>query len=192
MSSRVLALVLAIALGGLSACSSAPGAPSAAAGATSYTEFHEAFCAAFVDMFRAIGNPDAGTDSELITRLEQAIAADDAAAVEKVAAEITAALESGREHARVALAWPPASPAAAPVDQLFVAFEKSVDARRAAAPKGVPASQQAGQAAFEQAGGLDSWNAMLKALQEPATMAAIASARPSGADPQCPTVPIHI
>lgn len=192
MSSRVLALVLTIALAGLSACSSAPGAPSAAAGAASYTEFHDAFCAAFDDMFRAIGNPDTGSDSELITRLEQAIAAGDAATVDKVAAEIRAALESGREHARVALAWAPASAAAAPADKLFVAFEKLVDARRTAAAQGAAASEQAGQAAFEAAGGVEAWGAMLGALQEPATMAAIASARPAGADPQCPTVPISL
>ncbi|HSL33450.1 MAG TPA: hypothetical protein VK871_07355, partial [Candidatus Limnocylindrales bacterium] len=91
MSLRVLALVLAIALGGLSACSSGPGAPSAAAGATSYTEFHDAFCAAFDEMCRAIGNPDTGSESALRTRLEQAFAAGDAATVDKVAAEITAA-----------------------------------------------------------------------------------------------------
>lgn len=192
MSSRVVALVLAVALGGLSACSSAPGAPSAVAGATSYTEFHDEFCAAFDDMFRAIGNPDTGSDSELMARFEQAVAAGDVATVDKVAAEITAALGSGREHARVALSWAPASAAAAPVDQLFVAFQKLVDARRSAAAQGAAASEQAGQAAFEQAGGVEAWGAMLGALQDPATRAAIDSARPVGADPQCPTVPISL
>ena len=194
MSSRVLTFVLAIALGCLSACSSGPGAPSAAAsaGATSYAQFHEAVCAAFDDMFRAIGNPDAGTDSELLTRLERAVAAGDAATVDKLAAEITAALESGREHARVAFAWPPLAAAAAPADKVFLAFEKSVDARRAAAAQGAAASEQAGQAALEAAGGIEAWLAMLKAIQQPATLAAIASARPSGADPQCPTVPVRL
>lgn len=191
MFSRRTVLAAVIAVATLGGCSGAPGAASPA-GATSYLEFREAFCSAFDGLFRAIGNPDAGSDSELMKQLEAAIAAGDRASVERVAREITATLEAARERARFAGGWAPASPIAAPMDRMLVAFETFVEAKRSAADQGLEAAERAAQSAFEQAGGLEAWTNMLRAFQDPAVMGAVASARPADVDPQCPTVPISV
>jgi hypothetical protein len=189
--SRILTVAIALTVLTVAACSAAP-ATTPVAGATSYLEFRDGFCSAFDDLFRAIGNPDTAADSALMASLEQAISAGDAANVERLSAEIRSGLESARAHARFAGGWAPASSVSAPMDAMFVAFETYVEAKRAASGQGLDAAEQAAQRAFEGAGGLEAWTGMQQAFQDPAVMAAIASARPAGMEPQCPTVPISI
>ncbi|HET9520238.1 MAG TPA: hypothetical protein VFO73_04245 [Candidatus Limnocylindrales bacterium] len=191
MVSRRTVVALVIAVATLGGCSGPPAAASPA-GATTYLEFREAFCSAFDGLFRAIGNPDTGSDSELMAQMEAAIAAGDRATVERVAREIVATLEAAREHGRFAGGWAPASPLAAPLDRMLVTFEVLVEAKRSAAGEGIDAANSAGQTAFEQAGGLEAWTNLLRAFQDPAVMGALASARPADLDPQCPTVPISV
>jgi hypothetical protein len=190
VSSRTF-IALAIAVATLGGCSAAPGAASPA-GATTYLEFREAFCSAFDGLFRAIGNPDAGTDSELMKQMEGAIVAGDRATVERVSREMITTIEAAREQARVAGGWAPASPLAAPTDRMLVGFETMVEAKRDAAGQGLDAADLAAQAAFEQGGALEGWNDILRAFQDPALGAALASARPADMDPQCPTVPVSL
>ena len=92
-------LVLAVA-----ACS-APAAPSLAP--ATFEEFATNACDAFEAMFRAVGNPDAGTDSELSKALEEAVQRGDPAEAGRLAEAITVELESGRQAASRAAAWPP-------------------------------------------------------------------------------------
>jgi hypothetical protein len=191
MVSRRTVAALAIAIATLGGCSGAPGAASPA-GATTYLEFREAFCSAFDGLFRAIGNPDTGSDSELMKQLEDAIAAGDRATVERLAGESIAIIEAAREHARFAGGWAPASSIVAPMDRMLVTFETFVEAKRNTADQGLDAAERAAQTAFEQAGGLEAWTNMLRAFQDPAVMAAVASARPADLDPRCPTVPVSI
>ena len=149
--------------------------------AASFDEYAVAFCSAFDSMFRAIGNPDTAADSELSAALDRAIEAGDIASVERLAGAITAELESGRQHVAVAGGWQPAAPVMAQADRVFLAFVAMIAAKRAGALH-LPGAVEP-QAAFEGAGGVDAWFAMLEASR--------AMERPAGAaGRQCPTVPI--
>ena len=149
--------------------------------AASFDEYAVAFCSAFDSMFRAIGNPDTGEGSELTAELDRAIAAGDLPAVERLAGTITAELGSGRQHAAVAGGWQPGAPVMTQLDRVLVAFEAMVAAKRAGANH-VPGAPEP-QAAFESAGGVAAWFAMLEAAR--------AMERPAGAaERRCPTVPI--
>jgi hypothetical protein len=65
----------------------------------------------------------------------------------------------------------------AQLDRLFVAFEAMTDAVRASS------NTNAGQAAFEKAGGVEAWTALFQAFGE--------MDRPAGLGPmQCPNVPV--
>ena len=84
-------------------------------------------------MFRAVGNPDAGTDSELSKALDEAVQRGDPAEAGRLAEAITVELESGRQAASRAAAWPPGFAAMSELDRVLLAFEAMIDAKRQAA-----------------------------------------------------------
>jgi hypothetical protein len=127
-----------------------------------YAEFDASFCAAFTSLIRAVGNPDAGTPSALSRTLDDAVRAGDAPAADQAAAAMTAELETGRRHAAAAARWQPATGAMAQMDRLLVAFEVMTTAKRAVAAK-VPGAADP-QKAFEQAGGVQAWTAVLSGV----------------------------
>ena len=185
---RAIATVL-IVLAGAACGTSTPGAaatpslaaatPSLAAGtpaAVSYEEFQDAFCSAFTSLIRAVGNPDAGTPSVNSKALDDAVAAGDAASAEGLAATITAELEAGRHQTALAAGWQPGAKTMVALDSVLVAFEAEIAAKRASVAHTPGASPQA---AFEQAGGVEAWSAL---VQGTGTMAV-----PAGASPKpCP------
>lgn len=175
--------IVVLALVGVAAAACGTGAPSPTPmpAATSFEEYAVSFCAAWDAMFRAVGNPDTAAGSELSKALDAAVTAKDGTEAERLAAEITADLESGRRFAEVAGGWPPAGPAMKELDRVFVGFE-AMTAAKAAAAKGTPGSIDP-QTAFEQAGGIEGYFAMIEAMR------AMASARPAGAQ-QCPNLPL--
>lgn len=175
--------IMVIALAGVAAAACGTGAPNSAPipAATSFEEYATAFCSAWTALFAAVGNPDTAEGSVLSKALDDAVAAENRPEAERLAAEITTRLESGRRHAKVASGWPPAAPAMSQLDRVFVAFEAMIAAKAASAT--VTANPVDPQAAFEQAGGVEGYFAMFDA------MSAMASARPAGAQ-QCPNLPI--
>lgn len=163
------------------------GAPSAASSstprpaATSFEDYAVSFCSAWEALFRAVGNPDTGEGSVLSKALDAAVAAKNGPEARRLATEIAAELESGRRHAAVAGGWPPAAPAMTQMDRLFVAFDAMI-AAKAAAATGEPGAVDP-QAAFEQAGGVEAFFAMIEAMR----------ARPSAGQAgsrQCPDLPV--
>ena len=149
--------------------------------ATSFAGYAVGFCAAFDALFRGVGNPDTNAGSVLSKALDAAVVAHDGVAAERFAAEITAELESGRQHAAFARGWPPGAPSMVQLDRLLVAFEAMTAAKTAAAKQTANAVDP--QVALEQAGGLEAWTALFEAYR------AIGPNRPPGVQP-CPTVPI--
>lgn len=151
--------------------------------AATFDAFREATCSAFDSMFEAVGNPDTGSGSILSMELDRAVEAKDGAAAERVAAVMTSELEAGRRQARSAAGYPSAAPMATQLDRVLAAFVVMVAAKRDVA-NGVPASVSP-QAAFESAGGVVAWLAMLDAVRT--------LERPAG-EPveQCPTVPVSL
>ena len=162
----------------VAACSG-PAAPSLKS--ATFEEFANYACNAFEAMFRAVGNPDAGTDSELSKALEDAVQRGDPAEAGRLAEAITVELESGRHSASQASAWPPGFAMMSQLDRVLLAFEAMIDAKRQAAGK--PAGPDP-QAAFEAAGGATSWTAMFEAAR------AIQGARPASLPPHECEVPI--
>ena len=170
---------LAILVLTVAACS-APAASSLAP--ATFEEFATHACDAFEAMFRAVGNPDAGTDSELSKALEDAVQRGDPAEAGRLAEAITVELESGRQAASRAAAWPPGFAAMSELDRLFLAFEAMIDATRQNA--GNPDASDP-QAAFEAAGGVKSWTAMFEAAR------AMQGARPANLPPhECDGIPM--
>jgi hypothetical protein len=96
-----------------------------------------------------------------------------------LAVQILSELESGRQHVAVAGLWQPATSTMAQLDRVFLAFEAMIAAKRATAHRSPDAVDP--QAAFENAGGVQAWQAMFETYR--------AIPRPSGAT-QCPTVPV--
>lgn len=131
--------------------------------AMSFETYSVSFCAAFDALFRAVGNPDTGSGSELTRLLDDAIQARDAASVDRLAANITAELEVARGHAAAAGGWLPRAQMMAQLDRMLVASESMIAAKRAAAHQSPDEAASLGQAAFEQAGGVEAWFAMIKA-----------------------------
>ena len=177
----------AIALLAIMVAACGTGAPSAASSptprpaATSFEDYAVSFCSAWEALFRAVGNPDTAAGSVLSRALDAAVAAKNGPEAERLAKEITAELESGRGHAEVAGGWPPAAPAMTQMDRLFVAFEAMIAAKAAAAAGGPDAVDP--QTAFEQAGGVEAFFAMIEAMR----------ARPSAGQAgsqQCPNLPV--
>lgn len=176
-----IACMAATAMGCAGGTSAAPEAASVPPQATTWAEFGAAYCAAFDALVTAVGNPDAGSDSDLTASLKAAVEAHDAATADRLAAEITGHLERGRRAAWIARGWRSAGPAMAQLERVLIAFEAMVEARRAAAAGASGAPDP--QAAFEQAGGVTAWFAMLEAMR--------GLERPPGTTPTtCPTVPV--
>lgn len=197
---RLLALASSIVIASiLGACSgatpgtSAPAVPGSAAPSdrleasvpppVAFDAFRAAACSAFDSMFEAVGNPDTGSGSILSKELDRAVEAKDGVAAVRIAAVMTSELEAGRRQARLAAGYPSAAPMATQLDRVLGAFVAMVAAKRDVA-NGVPGSV-APQAAFESAGGVEAWFAMLNAVRT--------LERPAGAPvEQCPTVPISL
>lgn len=151
--------------------------------ALTFDAFVVAACSAFDSMDQAIGNPDAGTGSKLSDELDEAVGAKDGPAATRLAAAILTKLAEGRRQAEVAAGYPSAKPMMSQLDRVFDAFAVMVAAKRDAAT-GEPGAVEP-QTAFEEAGGVDAWRAMLEALRE--------IDRPTGAPThQCPTVAVSL
>ena len=181
MACALLAVIVA-------ACSSTGSSPSSSAEATpradSFEEFAEGLCSAFDSMFKAVGNPDTGSGSDLSNQLEAAAEARDVATAETLAGQITLELEAGRRFAAHAGGWTPGAEAARHMDQFLVAYEAWTMAHVERARLGPDAADP--QQAFEQNGGLTSWEGMFRGIQ------AMAAERPPVAPHTCPTVPVTL
>lgn len=158
---RVLGIALVLAVP--AACQGGAPSPSSSPVAASFEEYAVGFCAAFEALILAVGNPDTAAGSELSKALDAAVVAGDGTSADQLAAKITSELESGRQHVAYARGWPPAAPMMADLDRVFVAFEAMTAAKRTAANQGPDSVDP--QAAFEGAGGVDGWVAMLTAWQ---------------------------
>jgi hypothetical protein len=170
-------LVMVIACGG---CGGAAASPQAPTGVSTHEQYVVEACGAWDALFTAVGNPDTGTGSELSRSLDRAVAGHDGAAADRLASAIVSELRSGRRHASAAGGWPPRTAVMAHLDRVFAAFEVMTIAKVAQA-KGQSEALDP-QAAFEQAGGIDAWLAMLEAYR------AAGPASPSA--PQCPKAPV--
>jgi hypothetical protein len=159
-------------------------APSATAppAAASFEDYAEAACAAWEALFRAVGNPDTASGSDLSRALDEAVAAGDGASAERLAAEITMALAAGREHVAVAGGWQPRAPVMVQLDRVFAAFEAMISAKRAAARHEPNAVDP--QAAFEQAGGMEAWFAMFEAARK------VGAGTAGATEQRCANVPV--
>ena len=182
----VIAALLAAAIAGCAAGAPSPvptpvPTPTPLPGATSFAEYGVSFCSAWEALFRAVGNPDTAEGSVLSKALDAAVASHDGKAADRLAAEITTELESGRRDVARGGGWPPATPMMKQLDRVFVAFEAMTAAKRAAANQ-VPGAVDP-QVALEQAGGLEAWTAMFEAY------ATIGAARPAKVE-GCANVPI--
>jgi hypothetical protein len=173
------AFVLIVVVGlGASACGTSAPAASVARPAASYEEYSVAACAAWDALFRAVGNPDTGSGSELSKALDAAVAAGDAATADRRAAETIAVLRAGRQQVAIAAGWQPRAAVMSQLDRVLAAFEAMTMAKAARARN---ANALEPQVAFEQAGGVTAWFAMVDA----------AKAQPAPASAaQCPTVPV--
>ena len=172
-------LVLALALVGGGCGSGQTGSPARPA-AANYDEYATAACAAWDALFKAVGNPDTGGGSVLSKGLDEAVAAADVAAADRLAIDIARELQTGREQIGIAGGWAPRRPVMVQLDRVFAAFEAMVAAKRAAARHEPNAVEP--QAAFEQAGGVEAWQAMFEAAR--------AAGGGAATDRPCPNVPV--
>ena len=108
----------------------------------------------------AIGNPDTGTGSALSKALDSAVSSGDVPTAGRLADESIARLEAGRRQLAIAGGWEPGRAMAIASDRFFLVSEVLVNGKRAGA---ATRDLQAGQAAFEKAGGLEAWQGMLTA-----------------------------
>ena len=129
--------------------------------AASFEEFAASACDAFEAMFRAVGNPDTAAGSELSKQLDQAVERGDVAGSSRVAEAIVSELKRGQQAASAAAAWEPGSAAMTELNDVLVAYESYVNAKKDLAT----GSLTDPQAAFEAAGGVTSWQAMLNAAR---------------------------
>ena len=160
--------------------------------AITFQEFHQSYCSAWESMFRAVGNPDIGDGSVLTDEMDAAITAGDSASVDRLAAEITSELETGRKQIAIATGWAPASPLMAELDRVFVGFEKMTEAKRAAAGQGLDVARSTGQETLEQSGAIEAWFALIRPGVLDETRRAIQAARPADVPAECPNVPTGI
>ncbi|HLO34864.1 MAG TPA: hypothetical protein VK194_02225, partial [Candidatus Deferrimicrobium sp.] len=144
------------------------------------------------DLFRAAGNPDLGNGSDLTRAMDEAITAGDLATVDRLASEITSALEAGRRDVAHATGWTPAAPMMAEIDRVLVGYEAMTEAKRAAASQGLNTATRLGQEALQSSGAIDAWFALIRPGVLDETRAAIQSARPAGVPAQCKNVPIGL
>lgn len=176
---RIRGTFIALLVTVVAACGGGAPSPTVKPAAT-YDEYFVAACAAWDALFRAIGNPDTGTGSELSDALDQAVAAGDLAAVDRLAAQITHELRVGRANIAIAGGWQPRASAMIHFDRFFAAVEVMIETKRAVARHDPNAIDP--QAAFEEAGGVDEWYAMIEAAR--------ASGAGQATDKSCPNVPV--
>jgi hypothetical protein len=150
---RVIAAMLVVAVAG-AACAPKPAA-------ATYEEYFVAACAAWDGLFRAVGNPDTGSGSDLSRSLDAAVTAHDVPSAERAAAGMARELKAAREQVAVAAGWAPRTAMMVQLDRVLGAFEVGTAAKLAVA-KGTPNAVDP-QAAFEGAGGLEAWFAMIDA-----------------------------
>jgi hypothetical protein len=148
--------VFAVAACTPSAGSSPPGGSSPPA---TFEDFATNACDAFEAMFRAVGNPDTGSGSELSTQLDEAVTRGDPTEANRIAEAIIAELRQGQHAASAASAWEPGSTAMAELNDVLVAYEAYILAKQDLST----GSLTDPQGAFEAAGGVTSWQAMLNA-----------------------------
>ena len=152
--------------------------------AITFDTFVISTCLALDSMFEAIGNPDTGSGSALSKELDEAVEAKDGAAADRLAvAMMTRSLDAGRRQAAVAAGYPSGALMMIQLDRVLEAFAVMVAAKRSLA-NGVPGAPDP-RTAFERAGGVDAWRAMLDAVRS--------VDRPSGVPQRiCPTLPISL
>jgi len=158
---RFVAGIIMIIAAGCGQGATTSGSPSPRPSPSSLADFEKGFCDGMQAMFRAVGNPDTGNDSELSFQLDRAIERGDVPSANQLAAQMRAELRLGREHAAYARGWPDGTEIAANLDRVLMAFDASVEAKRAAAAQGLEASETAAQAAFQNLGAGEAWIAML-------------------------------
>lgn len=181
MGERPLRIVFAalLAFAG-AACEGSPPSATAGPAVDSYDEYAVASCAAWDALFRAVGNPDTASGSDLGRSLDQAVAAGDAASAERVAVHIVRELQAGRKLVAVAGGWQPRIQVMIQLDRVFAAYEAMIAAKVAAARREPNAIEP--QAAFERAGGVEAWFAMIDAMR--------AAGGGGATEEQCPNVPV--
>ena len=173
-----VAVLMCVALGCGQATSPAPSTPAAA----SHDEFVAAACAAFDELGAAIGNPDTGTGSALSKSLDSAVSSGDVPTAGRLADESIARLEAGRRQLAIAGGWEPGRAMAIASDRFFLVSEVLVNGKRAGA---ATRDLQAGQAAFEKAGGLEAWQGMI-------TTAGAIKLPPGSSPKLCPNVAVQL
>lgn len=161
---------------------STPSTTTITGGATSFVEYSDAFCSAWASMFRAVGNIENGSGSELSLALDAAMEAKDAVKAGLLAEQINGELEVGRQRVAIAGAWPPAAESMTHLDRIFVALEKMTTAHVPLA-LGQPGAPDP-QSVLEQAGGIEAWMSFLD------TYPSLNGERPSGTSTQCEGLPI--
>lgn len=155
----VAVLLIVVATGG---CTPGPASATPRPAAATYEEYFVAACAAFDGMFRSVGNPDTASGSDLSRALDAAMTSGDVASAERAAAGMAAELKAAREQVAVAAGWAPRTAVMVQLDRVLAAFEVGTAAKLAVA-KGEPNVNP--QAAFEGAGGLEAWFAMIDAMR---------------------------
>ena len=176
---RISGVLVAFVAAAVVACGGTAPSPTVKPAAT-YDEYFVAVCAAWASLFRAVGNPDTASGSELGDALDQAVAAGDVANADRLADAITLELKVGRANIAIAAGWQPRAPSMTHFDRFFAAAVVMVEAKRAVARHDPNAVDP--QAAFEGAGGIDAWYAMIEAAR--------ASGGGQASDRQCPNVPV--
>lgn len=156
----VAVLLIVVATGG---CTPGLAAATPRPAAATYEEYFVAACAAWDGLFRSVGNPDTGSGSELSRALDAAMAAGDIASADRAAAAMIRELRTGREQVAIARGWAPRAAVMAQLDRVLAAFEVRTAAKLAVA-KGEPNAVDP-QVAFEGAGGLEAWLAMIDAMR---------------------------
>jgi hypothetical protein len=179
MRGHVGTTILVIAMG-VVAAACGPTVPSPAV-ASNYSEYVAASCSAWETLFRVVGNPDTAAWTDEVHQLQAAAETRDAETAAGLQGQINTELEAARQNIAYAGGWPPATRTMAALDRFFGAMEVWTTAYVDIA-KGVPNAPDP-QAAFEAAGGLTAWRAMLE------TFADINPYR-SGSDGRCPGAPI--
>jgi hypothetical protein len=164
------------------ACSGAPPSATGRPIAASYDEYRTSTCAAWDALFRAVGNPDTASGSDLSRALDAAVTAGDVETADRIAGEIVKQLRDGRDQIAVAGGWAPRTAVTVQMDRMFAAFEAMIEAKRASARQEPNAVDP--QIVFEQAGGVEAWHAMFEAARKAGAGTAGATERP------CENVPV--
>lgn len=180
---RAVVLVAALAVGGCGGAAPSVAPPSATRISAqpsigSDEEYRVVACQAWDALDRAVGNPETGSGSTLSRGLDEAAASGDGPAADRLAADIKAELAKGRRHLAVARTWAPREETIEQLDRIFVAFTAMTEAKMALANGEADAVDP--QLAFEQAGGVEAWYAMVETMSGPDA----ASGKP------CPNVPV--